>query len=113
MLTLSLAHRQAIKKLTKFGNSKNCSNLEAAIMPQKSKFKNMVTNTPANTKPSATLKVSAVQIVDIRDNMLKYVTIENTNGGKVVINVGNKTYNAVKEIIQGTQKTTSPQELKK
>lgn len=47
------------------------------------------------------MTVAAVKYTDVRDKEQLYVTIKNQKGEKVVINVGNKTYDAVKKITEG------------
>lgn len=50
--------------------------------------------------------VEVVTIKDIRDKELKYLVIKNGEN-KVIISVGEKTYNGVKALLNGEQKTTT------
>lgn len=54
--------------------------------------------------------VKAVEIEDIRGKKQKYLVIGNNEDHtkNVVINVGEKTFNAVKELTEGKPETTKP-----
>lgn len=53
------------------------------------------------------MKVEAIAHVDVRGNTLKYVRLTSTDGQKtVLINVGEKTFTAVAELLTPTKTET-------
>lgn len=52
------------------------------------------------------LEVKAVKHLDIKDKEQNYIVIGEAEN-KVIINVGEKTYNSVKNLTDGNPKTTS------
>lgn len=57
------------------------------------------------------MKVEAVKIKDIRDKEQKYVVL-GEGKDKVVINVGEKTYTAVENLLKALQNTQTAKPLK-
>lgn len=57
------------------------------------------------------MKVTATKFKDVRDKEQLYVIIENDKHEKVIINVGQKTYDNVKKITDIKEKTITEQKL--
>lgn len=57
----------------------------------------LIQDNTGKSAPVPNTRTSAVEILDVYGKKLKYVVIENA-WGKVIISVGEKTYNNIKEL---------------
>lgn len=63
-----------------------------------------------NTKQSTTATVSVMKYIDVRDKELLYLIIEK-DGLKVAINIGQKSFDLIGEIVQGKKQVEQPKAL--
>lgn len=53
------------------------------------------------------MKIKAVKLKDINEKDMYYITFENTKGNRENINVGEKTFNKIQNLINGELDTTT------